>query len=41
MFSENQAWDEGLKSNGGKVAAKGNPFDAGKRVFYEVEQKNI
>lgn len=41
MFSENQAWVEGIMNKGGTVADIGNPFDAGKSVFYEMEKSII
>lgn len=41
IFSENQAWVEGVMNNGGTVADIGNPFDAGKSVFYEMEKSII
>jgi hypothetical protein len=38
MFSENQAWAEGVKSKGYTIVDTGNPFGAGKSMFYEMEQ---
>jgi hypothetical protein len=38
IFSENQTWAEGVKSKGYTIVDTGNPFGAGKSVFYEMEQ---
>ena len=41
MYSENKAWVESLVSKGSTIADIGNPFNAGKSVFYEMEKTII
>jgi len=38
IFSENQAWVEGVMNKGNTVTDIGNPFGGGKSVFYEMEK---